>query len=946
MNIPREQPKYGHCSGHSDFCYSADGRQIISCGSDGDIRIWRGFSDNDPTTTCAGSEWARSIKQIGDYVYCSTEDSKVQVLTYPDLERSSVLIRPTAPVNQIVASKDNKFVAICSEDMTVKLVNLETNEMSNFYGLTGVGLSVSICPKMELLASSSSEGKLRIFKISDQVVLKEVKCNYKTNCFDNAKSLARIQFEPVNGNELAYPDNDAVYIMDVSSWEIKKTLICTKLEGALFSIVEYSPCGRKIAVSTADGDIAVWNVQSGEVIGISLSKDQSGCTSLCWNPTNNGELLYSDKTGCFGVLKIVTNNEKQRKDPTNQHNILSTTDGIHDVDIDDDLANDIFADVDDRDDDELAFTKVASDDDDDDDENVVSINKLKRKYLGDGGADSASDKYAGSKKSRSPSPRPRTPQTPLQEPFMPTSSPEHLDRRYMCWNHIAVIRCYNSTSDDDLNINKSIEVDFHDSTFHSNITIQNFNDCTMGSVSATVLVTANNKQLQAMPLTASTKKWAISVREIENIICLSTSDNMICIGIDSNLVHVYTVYGNQKSVLSTPGPIVTMSSHGHYLLVAYHQSGVRVNDQVMGIMMVKFDGMNMDCRYLNAPLSPGSTLKWLGFSDKGSPGIFDSDGVLFLYLFVSNVWIPFLDTKLQFSSPSDTLFVSSVHETSATIRGTKCRSGVYPVFVPRPSLLELPLQPPFVEISTDKGALESNLFIWSSLKVDDTDKKFKETALKSFALSCKSDIDMRAFELIENLKDPQIVNLAIKYATKMQRKRLVEKLMQIETDNEEENLIEAIVARENHASEISNKSNNRVLKPKENARIMLSQKKREKTSAQETKTPARDITEAVSQEIFCTPTEDSQNVQTLTANSEEIVESPVVFHQKLPFLKSANKEESKTYNPLSLTDTFAGIGKLDSKSAEKRKKPDDSSTPEPKQEKQRKLDRFIFSKRK
>lgn len=69
-----------------------------------------------------------------------------------------------------------------------------------------------------------------------------------------------------------------------------------------------------------------------------------------------------------------------------------------------------------------------------------------------------------------------------------------------------------------------------------------------------------------------------------------------------------------------------------------------------------------------------------------------------------------------------------------SVRGIRCRSSNYPGFIPRPVLTELPLQPPFVELDTEKAQLEANLFMWSNLKVDGTEKKFKETALKSFAV--------------------------------------------------------------------------------------------------------------------------------------------------------------------------------------------------------------------
>lgn len=76
-----------------------------------------------------------------------------------------------------------------------------------------------------------------------------------------------------------------------------------------------------------------------------------------------------------------------------------------------------------------------------------------------------------------------------------------------------------------------------------------------------------------------------------------------------------------------------------------------------------------------------------------------------------------------------------VYESLLTVRGIRCRGSMYPSFTPRPTQMELPLQAPFAEISTEKSLLESNLFMWTTLQVEKNEKKFKETVFKTFAVS-------------------------------------------------------------------------------------------------------------------------------------------------------------------------------------------------------------------
>lgn len=80
-------------------------RKLITCGTDGDIRIWSDFDDVDPTQACIG-EWSVCVCQKGDYLYVATDKNIVQRMTFPDAERDGILVRFTAPVNHMAARKN------------------------------------------------------------------------------------------------------------------------------------------------------------------------------------------------------------------------------------------------------------------------------------------------------------------------------------------------------------------------------------------------------------------------------------------------------------------------------------------------------------------------------------------------------------------------------------------------------------------------------------------------------------------------------------------------------------------------------------------------------------------------------------------------------------------------------------------------------------------------
>lgn len=279
-------------------------------------------------------------------------------------------------------------------------------------------------------------------------------------------------------------------------------------------------------------------------------------------------------------------------------------------------------------------------DDDDDDENVISLEKLKKDYtLND--SDEELSKL-GRDSSRSPTPRPRTPDVELQRPFMPSSTPDHLDPRYLCWNQVAVIRCYGERLEN--TENKSIEVEFHDSTFHNQMMLTNYKNYSMASVSLTALALGNQSELKVIPLKHPKHEWEVQMNEGEEIISLAVSDNLVILGLNNYFVRVFSIYGTQLAVFIINGPVVCMSAYKMDILIAHHLSGPRKDDQCINIKRVTFEGLKFNSKDLGSSLTPNSSLFWLGFSDLGTPAMQDFNGILSLYPESSGVWVPFCDS--------------------------------------------------------------------------------------------------------------------------------------------------------------------------------------------------------------------------------------------------------------------------------------------------------------
>lgn len=80
--------------------------KIITCGSDGDIKIWSNFEDVDFVQTCVG-EWALCVRQKGEHLYVATDNNDVQIIKFPSGDRDGVLMRSTAHISHIAVGKEH-----------------------------------------------------------------------------------------------------------------------------------------------------------------------------------------------------------------------------------------------------------------------------------------------------------------------------------------------------------------------------------------------------------------------------------------------------------------------------------------------------------------------------------------------------------------------------------------------------------------------------------------------------------------------------------------------------------------------------------------------------------------------------------------------------------------------------------------------------------------------
>lgn len=160
----------------------------MSAGHDGDIHIWRGIEDDDPSTGCTG-EFIASVAFHDSKVFVGTDVNTVQVLTYPDLDRDGTKYRFTAVATAIKVNE--KYVAAGSEDTNIKVHLNEEEKVVELTGHTGPILGIDICTA-GWLVSASGDGTVRIWDIAEQKVLKTLEGFPKAKSFELAECYGKL----------------------------------------------------------------------------------------------------------------------------------------------------------------------------------------------------------------------------------------------------------------------------------------------------------------------------------------------------------------------------------------------------------------------------------------------------------------------------------------------------------------------------------------------------------------------------------------------------------------------------------------------------------------------------------------------------------------------------------------------------------------------------------
>ncbi|KAL7872791.1 hypothetical protein AOLI_G00118620 [Acnodon oligacanthus] len=805
--------RYGHSEGHTDVCFREDGSCIVTCGSDGDVRIWESLDDDDPKSINVG-EKAYSVALRNGKLVTAVSNNTVQIHTFPDGDPDGILTRFTTNANHVTFNASGTRVAAGSSDFMVKVIEVtDSSKQKTLRGHDAPVLSVAFDPTDEFLASSSCDGSVTVWSIEDQTQVVNWNVLPKCNDVSNAKSLCRLAWQPPSGKLLAVPVDTSVHLYERKSWTHVGTLTDDLSAQQVINVVVWSPCGKFLAAGTVGGILSVWDVEA--KLCIERQKHERGYTvcGMAWHPSG-GQIAFTDTEGCLGLLDGLcasssssTTNKNTKaavnKEPKDYDDLFDEedADGLLDQCVSDSGSpvKNAVEDDDDDDDDLMPATGKPRNRGSflDDDDNSQDTGSVKVDKLADDDGDSAS----------LPPVVPAVPQpvydgpmpTPPQKAFQPGSTPTHLMHRFMVWNSVGIVRCYNDEQDN------AIDVEFHDTAVHHAMHLTNSLDHCMADLSQEAVLLACEgtdelaSKLQCLHFSSwdTNKEWMVDLPKGEDVQALCLGHGWAAVGTSAMLLRIFSIGGVQREIFSLPGPVVCLAGHGEQLLIVYHRGTGFDGDQALGVQLLQLGRKKRQIIHGEPlPLSRKSYLAWMGFSAEGTPCSVDSEGVVrMLNRSVGNTWTPVCNTKESCKSKSDHYWVVGIHENPQQLRCIPCKGSRFPPTLPRPAVSILPFKLPLCQTSTEKGQMEEQYwrsvlfhnhfsFLSSSgYEVNEEsqrqqEKEQQEALMKMFALSCKLEREFRCVELAEMMTQ-SVVTLAIRYASRSRRMLLAQRLNEL-----------------------------------------------------------------------------------------------------------------------------------------------------------------------
>ncbi|KAL4868235.1 hypothetical protein BDV12DRAFT_170005 [Aspergillus spectabilis] len=645
---PRGRP--AHTPGTTVLTYTPDGRYIVTGGSNSAIRIYTAGQDGEPKTIEEGADGQVGIGATNEYFFMGAEDGTVWQFEVQSGRMEKLLVRCALPVRDIAVSRDGEWVAVASDELTVKLVNIEDMTKVKYLREQAKGTKhITFDPNGRFVAVSCTDGIVYLYSMDTEepeLVRKLDGVIRRLESEDEAT--ARVVWHP-DGTAFASAEATRdIAVYSVGEW--KKEMTFPGGHNGDITAMSWSPNGALLVTAANDGQVLLWDSKTQKVLH---KYDFPNVINLAWHPTKNalslttsdGELFIYDgfvakdhqallqkplqAAPIFpGALTEISDNARRplaaRPKEAQRRERLGSIDSLDDIlGLDQDM--DDFV----EDDDGAGYV-----------EGINGHGKRTNDHLDD--IDGHVDK-----RMFTPFAKPK-----VHPPLQPGSTPWRGNRRYLCLNLTGAVWTV------DQETHNTVTVEFYDRELHRDFHFTDPYLYDRACLNEHGALFSNNPSDDS-PATifyrphetwTTRADWRTQLPRGEHIRALALSESYIVAVTTKDYVRVYTLYGTPYKVYRQKSPAVTCAAWRDYVMTV--GNGPLASDGRTATLRYSVENVKRDeiCQNEDVVAIPeGAELKSVFFTDTGDPCIYDSEGVLLILQHWRTPnqarWVPLLDTK-------------------------------------------------------------------------------------------------------------------------------------------------------------------------------------------------------------------------------------------------------------------------------------------------------------
>ncbi|KAJ3386988.1 WD repeat and HMG-box DNA binding-domain containing protein 1 [Lobulomyces angularis] len=794
---------------------------LLTTGSDCVIHILKTVNidenrDGDKTEKKFDFQYHRflstSITTKGSLIATTSSENEACIFKFDGFEiiHEKTLLRAQHPLKHIDFDSKGKYAAIATDEGTIKIVNVEDiTEIAELLGHRAAVNTVFFSPKDSNLASTDIEGNLRIWETASRTCVKKfeyLSANTKLSKLlikASSPNLCRISWNPTGKFLAASVINKEILIIEDENWSEYARVGPHSEE---VSLLRWSPNGVYLAASCMDGSLSIWQPTISTNVPLYQMKHSSIITDMAWHPKEN-KFYFADSQGYlsyslnfipkYGHDKTVINqcsytNKRELEISRNKYegnlNIVIGEKEENPLKSKEEEAVKINQHI------QFLPGSISLSDEEVDDDNFIEENDCDFLYT--------ELKYRPASKQRVSqfhTIKPRSSEilncepkgTENQSSFQPGKSTINSGRYYLAFNLIGVAYSVEQVT------HSTIHVEFHDKCIKSFRIIDNYK-YTLSALGNSGLILASHSNAANPPTLffrpvnqhSMLNEWLyhFDKESGEEPEVVALTSKLIAISTSLNYVRFFSLGGLQSGMMSLTSNVVSMVGNDHHLLIVYHLSAAYQDNQNLGFILLN----NSRCCIIKdeLPISSGSQLDWIGFSEEGIPLSYDSNGILrgLIREVGFSYWTPLLDTSLRRMEKEEYYWPVGVFgENFMTVI---CKHKNDPLLFPPPILMEIPILLPFLNMPLS-GTLEekyhrgllllsqmeflhnetintpNNRIIESTFnsKVSKMEKNLDKIGLfLEMVATCKAGKSQRAIDICHTLHSEASIDSAIKLA--------------------------------------------------------------------------------------------------------------------------------------------------------------------------------------